>query len=232
MKYDMKSLEWDAITALTEEHHIMIGGATGSGKSTLLYDILYRLVQYPVNEQEIYLIDPKRVELVQWLGFPHVKGVATEPEEFNSLLDRVIVQMEARYKYMAEHGQRQSMCPHWHVIIDELPEVLRVKGAVDRIDRILRLGRAANIHLVMATQNPSRNKDGGIPARIWQNVSCRIALHCTTAIESRQCIMTPGAELLPRYGKMYVLNANGKYLCDVPRISEEDVDIMKMIQCA
>lgn len=210
---------WDFCFKLAEETHVMIGGKAGAGKSTFLADMLFTLTGFKPNSQKLVLIDLKRVELIDWVDFPHTVELVTEPEDVNACLDRVIDEMESRYITMARKRQKKTDCCRIHVVIDEMAEVMRVKGAEERIDQIMRLGRAAGIHLLMATQNVSRGK-GGVPARIWQNVSCSVGLRCTTPIESRQIIGVKGCEALPRYGQCYISNADGLILQDVPQTSE------------
>lgn len=211
---------WDFCFKLADETHVMIGGKAGAGKSTLLADILFTLTGYDPHCQKLVLIDLKRVELIDWVDFPHTLQLVTEPEDVNGCLDWVIDEMESRYIEMARKRQKKSECCRIHVVIDEMAEVMRVKGAEERIDALMRLGRAAGIHLIMATQNVSRGK-GGVPARIWQNVSCSVGLRCTTPIESRQIIKVKGCEDLPRYGQCYISNADGLKLQSVPQTSEE-----------
>lgn len=200
--------EWDFCREALSEGHVLMGGRTGSGKSTLMADFLYTITAESHLSAEMVLIDLKRVELVDWKDFPHTKRLVTEPEDLIPCLDWLIAEMNARYRLMQKKHQKLSTCRDLYVVIDELAQVLTVKGAEDRIDELLRLGRAARIVLVMATQNVSRGK-GGVPARIWQNVSCRIGLHCTTPIESRQVIGMNGCESLPRYGECLIVNADG-----------------------
>lgn len=201
---------------LTMESHILIGGATGSGKSVLLNDFLYCLTRYPRNDQQLILIDLKRVELSRWRSFPQVLTSVTEPEQVVPLLDRVVDHMEWRYREMEKRCQVESEYNYLHIVIDEMAEVCRVKGALDRIDKLMRLGRAAHIHIIMATQNVSRLS--GIPAYIWQNVTCTIGLRCRSAIESRQIIGVAGCEDLPRHGYCYIQNADGLFLQEIPYI--------------
>ena len=214
---------WDfAFRLLLEESHCIIGGTTGSGKSTLLTDILYTATAFDPQCEKLVLIDLKRVELTDWTSFPHTLKTVTEPEDVNRCLDWVIKEMESRYKVMQKRRQKKSDMCRIHVVIDELAEVMRVKGAEERIDKLMRLGRAANIALIMATQNVSRSS--GIPARIYQNASCRIGLRCTSPIESRQIIGVKGCECLPRYGKCYIQNADGLLLQDVPQTPQQLIE--------
>lgn len=205
---------------ICNETHIMIGGTTGSGKSTLIHDLIACLTSYGVQEQKLVLIDLKRIELRQWRKDPHTIMTVTEPSQVLKCLDAVIDKMEERYKEMERNDTTHCNKCFITVVIDELAEVLRVKGAEERIDTLLRLARAANIQLIMATQNPSRSS--GIPARLWQNVTCTIGLRCKSATESRQVIGVSGCELLPRYGKAYVQDANGLRMIDIPQASKED----------
>ncbi len=211
---------WDFAFNLMDEAHIMIGGCTGSGKSTMLADLLFTLTAYNPDYQKLILIDLKRVELIDWVEFPHTLKCVTEPDEVNGTLDCLIDEMERRYQEMARLHQKKSERYTIHLVIDELAEVLRVRGALDRIDKLMRLGRASGIHLILATQAVHRGQ-GGIPGMIWQNVSCRIGLRCTTAIESRQVIGVKGCESLPRYGECYIQNADGLQLQSVPLTTEQ-----------
>ena len=208
---------------LVNENHILIGGATGSGKSVLLNDLLYILTSFPSNQQKLILIDLKRVELSRWQDFPHVLETITEPQDVISCLDRIIDFMEYLYKKMQKEKKTYTDNIPVHIVIDELAEVMRVKGAEQRIDTLLRLARAANIHLILATQNVSRSS--GIPARLYQNVTCTIGLRCRSAIESRQIIGVAGCEKLPKYGKAYIYNGDGLNLIDIPVLTIADIII-------
>lgn len=204
---------------LRQETHVIIGGSAGSGKSTLLNDFLYTLTSYNPQCERMILIDLKRVELVDWIEFPHVLDVITEPEDVLNCLDRVINMMEYRYKEMRKRHQKQSDKTHVHLIVDEAAEVFRIKGALDRIDKLMRLSRAANIHIVLATQQVNRTH--GIPGYIYQNASCKIGLRCDSAIESRMIIGIKGCESLPRYGEAIIKNAEEIYIQEVPLTTDE-----------
>ena len=209
---------------LCDETHVMIGGTTGSGKSTLIHDIISCLTSYTVETQQIVLIDLKRIELFQWRDDPHTLETATEPEDVNPCLDRVIDLMERRYTEMMKAKTTVCKRSHVHVIIDEVAEVLKVRGVEKRLDKLLRLARAAHIHLVMATQAINRKT---VPADIQANITCLIGLRCRSAIESRQIIGQKGCEVLPKYGKAYILNSDGLQLIDIPVATKNDFDITK-----
>ena len=107
--------------------------------------------------------------------------------------------MERRYFDMERRGLTLFDGPRIWLIIDELADLLTVSrpAVLPRLQRIAQLGRAAKITLIAATQAPARKI---LPAELVLNIPQRIALHCDTAIESRQIIGAPGAELLPRCG--------------------------------
>lgn len=213
----VKDAQYRNFYVLLNESHIMIGGATGSGKSVMTNNFLHCITSHDPEQRSLVLIDLKRVELSRWSHYPHVLKSITEPEEVIPLLKTLNVLMDNRYKKMQSECLTQSDAPYIYIVIDELAEVLRVRGAKDLIDRLLRLGRAANLHLIMATQNVSRGR-GGVPAEIWQNVTCTIGLRCRSGIESRQIIGVNGCEDLPRYGYCIVQNAEGITKMPVPVI--------------
>lgn len=224
---------WEFADKLLKEPHVLIAGTTGSGKSTLINDILYTLSAYSPQNKEIILIDLKRVELKRWKKLPHVKACVTEPEQVIPLLNRVIDLMEYRYRKMEMLDQTRSTDKDLYVVIDELAEVIKIKeektklnrnpvSVAMQIDKLMRLSRAARIHLILATQIPNRSASG-IPATIFANVSCSIGLRCRSAIESRQIINTKGCEELPRYGLAYILNTDGLTLQEIPLTSDEEI---------
>lgn len=213
---------WDFCMKLLENPHVLIGGATGSGKSVLLNDILWTITASDPREAKLILIDLKRVELTQWHDFPHVWDVVTEPEQVNQCLDSVIDLMERRYKEMQETRQTTTNRCNVYVVIDEAREVFNIKGALHRIDKLMRLARAARIHLIMATQNVSRST--GVPAYIFQNVSATVGLRCNSATESRQIIGRPGAEELPKFGRCIIKDSDGFTCQEIPYMPQSTID--------
>ena len=220
--WNLKEEQYANMVALCNEHHLMIAGTTGSGKSVLVDDLLYALTGRDPSTQQIILIDLKRISFLKWRKFPHVVSLVTEPEDVCPMLDRVIDEMERRYKEMMARELEQSRACHIHVVIDELAQVMTVKGAEERIDQLLRLARASNIHMVLATQNPSRSS--GIPAKIWQNVTCSVGLRCKSSTESRQVIGVKGCEDLPEYGYAYVQYSKGLCRIQIPKLERYQID--------
>lgn len=183
---------------MTRQDHLLIGGATGSGKSVLLHALVYTLTYKAPSELHLALIDPKRVELRQYANLPHTISHVTEPPQIAHTLARLNHIMDSRY-YRFQHGQFKTTEPHIYVIIDELADLMHTLPAIAEsyITRLARLGRAAGIHLIVATQSPSRKV---ITAPIKANMTARLALRTEEAIESRQVINTRGAENLPLHG--------------------------------
>ena len=215
---------WDFCYKLLNEHHIVIGGGTGSGKSVLLDDIIFTATSYRPHDLQMFLIDIKRVGLKKWKNDPHVVSFVTEIEDIVPCLKRINRIMDDRYKEMDRLNLEQTTRSDIYVIIDEANEVLRQKGVIEHIDRLMRIARAAGIHLIMATQDVSRST--GIPARIFKNASCRIGLRCESAVDSRQVIGIGGCEKLPLYGQCYIRNGRGELLYqNIPLTQREDIDI-------
>lgn len=201
----------EALTS-TKTVHSLIAGTTGSGKSVLLNAVILGLIQMDV---ECYFFDLKRVELGEYKKTKVCKKYITEPEDVPKALDSVISEMEHRYSRMKG---KESSAKHIYVIIDELADTLTQRGVLDRLVKIGRLGRAANIHLLCATQDPSRNT---LPAKLAQNFTCTVALRCRSSIESRQIIGVSGAESLPIYGYGYMWDARGISTIEVTPVSDE-----------
>ncbi len=193
--------------------HVLIAGATGSGKSVCIHSfintILFRSSPWEVK---FILIDPKRVELTQYEGIPHLlTPVIVEPNKVLAALKWAISEMDRRYKLFAEVGVRNldaynelsgfTALPYILVIIDELADIILFSPAdiEDAICRIAQMARATGIHLIVSTQRPSVDVLTGL---IKANIPCRIAFNVSSQVDSRVIIDMPGAEKLLGRGDM------------------------------
>lgn len=190
---------------LLAQHNVLIAGQIGTGKSVtingMIYTALYRLPGSGPRRAQFILIDPKRVELRKYAALPHVLRYAREPEEMLPALQYgEKIMMERYHKADAAGVNEWADDGDLYIIVDEFADMmLTSKRAVEPVlQRIGQLGRAAHVHLVLATQIPSRQV---ITAKIKANMSCSVALHCRETIESRQVIGHKGAEELPQYGQ-------------------------------
>lgn len=202
------------IDRMVSTPHTLIAGTTGSGKSVLLNQIILGLKD---RDCLLDFIDLKRVELNQYKNLDGTMGYITEPEDVLKELWFVCKLMDERYQNMV--GKKTDEM-HIYIVIDELADLLTVKGVIDPLIKIGRLGRAAGIHLLCATQDPSRHT---LSAQLMQNFTCKIALRCEDIIESRQVINMPGAEQLPKYGYGILKDADGVEKFQIPYISDEEI---------
>ena len=195
---------------IADAPHILIAGTTGSGKSVLLHHILNAR---PAG-CELAIIDPKRVDF--YAMRKSAADYANNPKDAYLLLLRVAKLMETRYKFMQRRGLvKLPTAPVW-VIIDELADIFLSdygKKIKKVLLHLLQLGRAANIHVIAATQAPNRKV---IPAELVLNFTHRVALRCISPIESRQIIGVAGAENLPQYGKALFLTPEGLTTLIIP----------------
>ncbi len=206
---------------LINEPHVLIAGATGSGKSVLINSFVARLLMgaSPASAKLI-LIDPKRVELAPLRSLPHCIGYANTAETAKIELIQAVDIMMRRYDEMSRQGVKNYAGAALYIIIDEYADlIVTSKKAIEPlITRIVQLGRAANVHLIVATQRPTREVIAGA---IRVNLDCKIALHCATAQDSRNIIETKGAESLPRFGYGYILNPDGLQAVKIPAIDDK-----------
>ncbi|MBE6934216.1 MAG: DNA translocase FtsK [Ruminococcaceae bacterium] len=197
--------------------HMLIAGTTGSGKSVCMNSIIVSLL-YKASPEDVKLImvDPKMVELGIYNGIPHLLiPVVTDPKKAAGSLQWAVTEMMRRYKAMSDAGVRDlesyngiieaegegSKIPQVVVIIDELADLMLVaaKEVEESICRIAQMGRAAGIHLVIATQRPSADVITGL---MKANIPSRIAFAVASAMESRIILDTQGAEKLVGKGDM------------------------------
>lgn len=205
--------------------HALIAGATGCGKSVLIHRTICEALQQPTAKGELYLIDLKRgVELCEYEKLPHVARFAIDIPQALDALDNAITIMTRRLDAMRAHGDKLYPGRDLWIIIDELAFLLQSarKQALPKLTLISQQGRAAKIHLICCSQNPGRNQRSGIPAEIQQNFTLKVALHCTTAIESRQVIGVSGAEALPKHGTALVWSEGYVTREEVPMITDAE----------
>jgi len=197
--------------------HMLIAGTTGSGKSVCMNSIIISLL-YKASPDDVKLImvDPKMVELGIYNGIPHLLiPVVTDPKKAAGSLQWAVTEMMRRYKAMSDAGVRDlesfnsiveaeqegTKLPQVVVIIDELADLMLVaaKEVEESICRIAQMGRAAGIHLIIATQRPSADVITGL---MKANIPSRIAFAVASAMESRIILDTQGAEKLVGKGDM------------------------------
>lgn len=203
---------------LAQQNHVLIAGASGSGKSVLINGIIYRLL---FNTCNIVLIDPKKVDLRRYRNCQQISGYATEINDIERLLESCIKLMHERYKRMARKDLVKSDEIPTYIIIDEYADlIIQDKKYIEpKIIRLLQLGRAANIHVILATQRPTSDIVNGA---IKCNIDCRIALRVPLKQDSRNIIGTNGAETLPPYGNGIMLNNADISMIEIPMISDRD----------
>ncbi len=196
--------------------HMLIAGTTGSGKSVCMNSIIISLL-YKASPEDVKLImiDPKMVELGIYNAIPHLLiPVVTDPKKAAGSLQWAVTEMMRRYKSMSDAGVRDlesynsimeaeegDKLPQVVVIIDELADLMLVaaKEVEESICRIAQMGRAAGIHLIIATQRPSADVITGL---MKANIPSRIAFAVASAMESRIILDTMGAEKLVGKGDM------------------------------
>ena len=208
---------------LTKMPHLLVAGSTGSGKSVCINGIIASiLMRYKPNEVKLVLVDPKKVELTNYNGIPHLLcPVVSDPKKASLTLQKVVVEMDNRfqlfsdnevkniagYNEMIEKENRRhpenptAKMPYIVVIIDELADLMLVasKEVEDSITRITQLARAAGIHLIVATQRPSTDVITGL---IKNNIPSRISFAVSSQIDSRTILDQAGAEKLLGKGDM------------------------------
>ena len=196
-----KNISGEAIVGnISKLPHLLVAGTTGSGKSvclnSLILSIMYKATP---DEVKFIMVDPKMVEFKIYNGIPHLLvPVVTEAKKAAGALQWAVVEMMKRYRLFSETGARDiksynalaekdeelKTLPRIVVVIDELADLMLVaaKEVEESICRVAQMGRAAGVHLVIATQSPRADVITGL---MKANIPSRIALKVSSALESR-----------------------------------------------
>ena len=196
--------------------HMLIAGTTGSGKSVCMNSLILSLLYKSTpDEVRLIMIDPKMVELGIYNGIPHLYvPVVTDPKKAAGSLQWAVVEMMKRYSQFSGVGVRdisgynaylkrndQPRIPNIVIVIDELADLMMTaaKEVEESVCRLAQMGRAAGMHLVIATQRPSSDVITGL---MKANIPSRIAFAVSSGLESRIILDQQGAEKLVGHGDM------------------------------
>lgn len=239
-----RTVSGDVMVAdLTKMPHLLIAGATGSGKSVAINVILTSILfKAKPGQVKMLLIDPKKVELSVYNGIPHLLSpVVSDPKKAARALAKVVAEMERRYELFAAFGIRNLAgynqrvtkeeddehhpLPLILVVVDELADLMMTVShdVEDAIVRIAQMGRAAGIHMIIATQRPSVDVITGL---IKANVPSRIAFAVSSGVDSRTILDANGAERLLGRGDMLFqpIDKNKPIRVQGAFISDQDVE--------
>ena len=236
---------------LTKMPHCIIAGATGSGKSVCINTIVMSIVLNAKPDQiKLVMVDPKKVELTPYAKLPHMLApVITEPHGACAALRWMVKEMEKRYEILKQIGVRNidsfnnrapnkefetslnieipEKMPYIVGIIDELADLMMVASSdiETPIARIAQMARAVGIHLVLATQRPSREVITGL---IKANFPTRISFKVASRVNSQIILDETGAESLLGNGDMLFLPPGTSHLVRAQGafIRDEDINLV------
>lgn len=229
------------VADISKMPHVLIAGTTGSGKSVLLNSLIATILfRASPNEVKLILADPKRVELSEYSGIPHLlTPVIIEPDKILSSLKWAISEMERRYRLFHDAQVKNitgynefsgfQVLPYIVIIIDELYKIMEFAPVEveDAITRLAAMARATGIHLVLATQRPSVDVITGL---IKANIPCRIAFNVSSMIDSRVIIDQPGAEKLLGRGDMLYVPPDASKPQRIQGVYVSDTEVRNLIE--
>lgn len=220
--------------------HLLIAGSTGSGKSVCINSVVASLLlTRPPDQLQLMMVDPKRVELTPFNGVPHlVTPVIVDADEVAEALQALIREMNRRFDAFQEIGVRniagynaksKERMPWFVLFVDELADLMMVGGfeVEQSLVRLAQLGRAAGIHLVLATQRPSVAVVTGL---LKANIAPRVAFAVASQVDSRVILDTVGAEKLLGKGDMLLLNNDSPKPRRVQGTLVYDEEIEKLVE--
>lgn len=213
---------------MASKPHLLIAGATGSGKSVIENGIIYNILHKGPSQAGLILIDPKKVELIQYASVPHtIKYASTDKDIINALQLAENISNN-RFSEMQKRKIRMYDGSDIYVIIDELAHLMSSLKAetLPILKRLAMVSRASKIHIIALTQTV---KADILPTTLTCNFDNRVALRTSTAQQSRMIIDVPGCETFPDpstagRGLMYYRNGANLTLYNVPKYPDEWLD--------
>ncbi|HTC93672.1 MAG TPA: DNA translocase FtsK [Terriglobales bacterium] len=249
-----KDINGRIVTAdLASMPHLLIAGSTGTGKSVAINAMIMSILYKSTPEQvRLILVDPKRLELGNYEGIPHLyTPIITEPKLATNALRNAVREMERRLKLLAEKGVRNieqynklfdsngslslfeegetehKPIPYIVIIIDELADLMMLDGSnvEESITRLAQMARAVGIHLILATQRPSVDVITGL---IKANFPARVSFRVATKVDSRTILDANGAESLLGRGDMLYLPAGTSRVLRLhaPFVTEKEIALV------
>jgi S-DNA-T family DNA segregation ATPase FtsK/SpoIIIE len=238
-----------AVADLATMPHLLIAGSTGTGKSVAINAFIMSILYKSTPDQvRLILVDPKRLELGNYEGIPHLlTEIITEPKKAAYALRNAVREMERRLKLLAEKGVRnidqynklfeedgtpslfgedseEKPIPYIVIIIDELADLMMLDGnnVEESVTRLAQMARAVGIHLVLATQRPSVDVITGL---IKANFPARISFRVATKVDSRTILDANGAEsLLGRGDMLYLPSGSARvHRLHAPLVTEKEI---------
>ena len=237
-----------AVADLSGMPHLLIAGSTGTGKSVAINAMIMSILYKATPDQvRLVLVDPKRLELGNYEGVPHLyTPIITEPKLAANALRNAVREMERRLKLLASKGVRniasynalfddtpslfaaapseEGPIPYIVIIIDELADLMMLDGhnVEESITRLAQMARAVGIHLVLATQRPSVDVITGL---IKANFPARISFRVATKVDSRTILDANGAEsLLGRGDLLYLPSGSARvHRLHAPYVTEKEI---------
>jgi S-DNA-T family DNA segregation ATPase FtsK/SpoIIIE len=229
--------------------HLLIAGSTGAGKSVAINAMIMSILYKATPDQvRLILVDPKRLELGNYEGVPHLyTPIITEPKLAANALRNAVREMERRLKLLAEKGVRnidqynklfdengtpslfsdgaeERPLPYIVIIIDELADLMMLDSSnvEESITRLAQMARAVGIHLVLATQRPSVDVITGL---IKANFPARMSFRVATKVDSRTILDANGAEaLLGRGDMLYLPSGSARvHRLHAPFVTEKEI---------
>lgn len=210
---------------LADVPHVLVAGSTGSGKSVCLNSIIFAIMATKgAGKAQFVLLDPKRVELIDYADCTDfVRAYADTTEKCVNALRYSVKEMERRYDEMQKRREKTYTGSDLYIVIDEFADLVvqAKKEVTPLVIRISQLGRAAKVHLLLATQRPTTDIINGA---IKTNMDYRIAFHTSEAQHSRNIIGANGAECLPyRTGDCLYYSPIGVQQRKIFMVKEEDI---------
>jgi S-DNA-T family DNA segregation ATPase FtsK/SpoIIIE len=233
-----------AVADLAAMPHLLVAGATGSGKSVCINSIIAcMLIAHSPDELRLIMVDPKRVELVNYNGIPHLIGpVITDVQQVVPALKWAVQLMDARFKEFSKEQTRNieaynakmdktrgNRLPYVMIIIDELADLmLAAPDETEKlITRLAQMARATGVHLVLATQRPSVDVVTGL---IKANFPARISFAVTSSVDSRVVLDSPGAEKLLGKGDMLFMAPDSSKLARLQGCFVSDEELARLVK--
>ena len=206
---------------MLNQDHLLIAGPTGCGKSNLISGIINTALYKAPYSIGFIMIDPKKVELMNYKNLPHTIRYASESNNMVDAIEASMHYITTRYNAMHNAGIKEYLGQDIYLIIENISDLIFVNQnkVLTLLQRICQSSRGAKIHVIATAQSPLAKV---LPSEIRVNFTSVVAFKTRTSQESRSIIGHSGCEKLIPYSQAIYITPESSKIVNIPLVEDSE----------